>query len=266
MKLEYLFIFLILFGGPESVSAQIINFDRENYQDSVSKKWDISTLADLSSDKQVKDLLDLSVKSSFGRRFKNHYSLYLIANNDIVLNGKSTVQNEGMLHLRYRDLDSRKISPEPFIQYQWNGAWGMISRYLAGANLRYKFYDQPSSDFYGGLGLFYENEKWDWDGVDPDLTPINASVRNRRLFRLNNYWKTSKKLSDFADIAAITYVQFPFNQNFLKPRWFFEVNSYFKASKHLNFVIHWDHVLDFAPVMSIDHFYYSYSTGLQLNF
>ena len=264
--MKHCYLILLVLLTPSILSAQIINIDRENSQDSVTKRWEISTLIDFSSDKQVKDLLDLSIKSSLLTKYSNKYALNFIVNNDIVLDGKSTLQNEGMLHLRYRDLDSRKVSSELYLQYQWNGAWGMISRYVLGSNIRYKIFDETSTDFYIGLGLFYENERWNWEGVEPDITPVDAGEETRQVFRLNNYWKTSKKLSDFADIAAITYFQFPFNQNFLKPRWYFEVNTYFKASKHLNLVIHWDHVLDFAPLMPIDHFYYSYSTGLQLNF
>ncbi len=83
MKYRYL-IFLVLFN-PSILSAQMINIDRENTQESIIKRWDVSTLIDFSSDKQVKDLLDLSIKSSLLRKYSNKYALNFIANNDIVL-------------------------------------------------------------------------------------------------------------------------------------------------------------------------------------
>jgi hypothetical protein len=156
--LKHCYLILLVLLTPSILSAQIINIDRENSQDSVTKRWEISTLIDFSSDKQVKDLLDLSIKSSLLTKYSNKYALNFIVNNDIVLDGKSTLQNEGMLHLRYRDLDSRKVSSELYLQYQWNGAWGMISRYVLGSNIRYKIFDETSTDFYIGLGLFYEND------------------------------------------------------------------------------------------------------------
>jgi len=83
LKYRYL-IFLVLFN-PSILSAQIINIDRENSQDSITKRWEISTLIDFSSDKHVKDLLDLSIKSSLLRKYSNRFALNFIVNNDIVL-------------------------------------------------------------------------------------------------------------------------------------------------------------------------------------
>ena len=82
MKYRYL-IFLVLFN-PSILSAQIINIDRENSQDSITKRWEISTLIDFSSGKHVKNLLDLSIKSSLLRKYSNRFALNFIVNNDIM--------------------------------------------------------------------------------------------------------------------------------------------------------------------------------------
>ena len=200
------------------------------------------------------------------KNFHNNYSLISIVRNDAIFNGKSSIQNEGQMQLRFRDLDKRKYSYEGYMQYQWNGAWGMEYRYLIGSNFRMKFLEEKKSDLYIGLGIFKEWERWNWSGVKNVPIPNNAPLINVGVYRLNTYSKYSIKLSDQVDISAISYIQFPLNQKILNPRWYFESNLYIQASKHINFLIHWDHIYDSYRYVPIDNFYYTFSTGIQLSF
>ena len=131
-------IWTLLFLLTSSGFSQVLNIDREISNDSSSKKNEFSGLLTLSSDKQKNNIIDFSTNLEFDRNFKNKYVLISYFRNDAVFYGKSNVQNEGLLHIRYRDRDTRKISPEEFVQFQWNGAWGLESRYLAGMNIRMK--------------------------------------------------------------------------------------------------------------------------------
>jgi hypothetical protein len=246
-----------------SATAQVLNVDREANTDSIQKNWEIVSGISFSADRQKKNIVDLNSNFELVRNLNNSYSILGLARNDAVISGKSILQNEGMMHLRYQDLNKRKWSIETFAQYQWNGAWGMEYRYLGGLNLRLKWINNKKINFYSGLGVFHEWEKWNWSGVSENLIPLNATKQLRNLNRLNNYSKFSAKLSALIDLTLINYLQFPLNKNLMSPRWYVEMNSYFIVSKHLNFVIRWDHIYDKNTLVPIDDFYYSYSTGLQ---
>ena len=190
-----------------------------------------------------------------------------MAKADVTVNGKQSLQNDGYVHLRFKDNDTRKISLEEYIQYQWNGAWGMEYRFLGGANTRFKLFHKQAFNFYAGLGVFHESEKWNWSGVkDPQLIPVNPPKVTRQAWRLNNYWKVAGKLSPMVDVAAVTFLQFPFSGNFLRPRWYLDVNAFIKTGKHFSIVLHWDHILDDQPAVPISNYFYSFSTGFQVNF
>ena len=247
--------------------AQILNIDREVVSDdSILHKMAFIGSLSISSDKQKNNVLDLSSNIEIDRFFKNNYVLLGIMRNDAVFSGKTAIQNEGQFHLRFRDMDKRKISAEEFVQYQWNGAWGMDYRILGGINLRMKFLEKRKADLYAALGVFHEWEKWNWNGVKDEYLPVNPKNRFSNKFRLNNYLKYSVKLSDIVDVSTITYVQFPLAGKFFQPRWYVDANLYLAASKHINFVVHWDHISDRARVVPIDDFYYGFSTGIQMNF
>lgn len=246
--------------------SQVLNIDREGLNDSIYKPWMISSSFALTSDKQKNNIIDVSSNFEINRNLKNNYTIIGIIKNDGVYYGKTIIQNEGQFQLRYRDLDKRKISMESYLQYQWNGAWGMEYRKIIGSNIRFRFLEKRKADLYAAVGLFNEREKWNWQGVSKELVPINAKDISKKVYRLNTYFKYSIKLIDKLDLSTISYIQYSLNNNFLKPRWYLESNLYVEANKHLHFLVHWDHIRDNNRYVPIDKFYYSFSTGIQINY
>ncbi len=257
-----LYIFLFFFT---STNAQVLNIDRNIATDSIIKKWVGFTTLNFSSDKIKKDYLDGSVKTEIVRTFSNDYLFVGMFNYDFSVNGSTILQNDGFLQLRYRDNDKHEWSNESYLQYQWNGPLGMIYRNVVGSNLRKRFFEKKRVDLYSGLGVFYEGEKWNWNGVENEDEIALKPIRDRRIFRLNHYWKMAYKVNDQLDLSAISYFQFPINSEFQNLRWFFDLNAFIKISKKLNFVVHWDHTYDGYRLVPISYFYYSLNFGIQFN-
>ena len=133
-------------------------------------------------------------------------------------------------------------------------------------NHRFKFLENRKSDLYIGLGAFYEVENW-----NPFISAYaysNSNVQSkvhREMFRLNMMAKFALKISKNIDFAGISYLQSPLNSNFSKPRWFFDSNLNFILNKHISFNIHYDHNLDLYRALPIENYYYSLTTGIQIN-
>ena len=259
-------ILIILAVLTVRVHAQIVNVDRQFSPDSVFNNWSFTGNFSFSSDKQRNNVLDISSNLELARHFRNNYTVFTILRNETVFYGKKSIQDEGQFQIRLRDRDSRKFSIESYLQYQWNGAWGMEYRYVAGSNLRTKIFDKESSDMYLGTGVFGEWERWNWKGVKPEKVPPDATDITAHTFRLNAYAKYSRKVTEHIDISAVSYSQFPLDNRFLNPRWYMEAKVFVRASRHLSLVFHWDHIYDNRRLVPIDRFYYTVSTGIQLNF
>ena len=259
--MRYFFFFLFFSALLE---AQILNVDRITQTDSITSKWAGFTDVSFSSDKLKNNVLDGSTKFELNHFFENNYFIVVAISNDITLNGKEVIQNEGFIQIRYRDMDSREWSAEAFVQYQWNGALGMEYREVLGSNIRKRFFEKKKVDLYAGLGVFYELEQWNWSGVDGTQPLISNPKPDRQLLRLNNYWKAAYKINENMDISAITYFQFPMNNDFLNPRWFIDINTYIKMTKNLSFIIHYDHTIDHYRLVPVSNYYYSFNFGIQL--
>ncbi len=255
-------LLLSIFTFP--LSAQILNIDRENNQDTLKKILKAFITVSFSSDKQKNNFLEFTNASELNYSLKKNYSLILLGHMDIAFNGPKTIENNGYVQLRFRDNDTRKISPESYIQYQWNGVLGLQNRSLAGCNARLRLLDKYKGDLYIGVGIFYEIERWNinqsaYSSIDDTVTFVN-----RKMFRLNVPVKFAFKISDKIDFSCISYMQLPLNSNFNQPRWFFDSNLYFEFSKHFNFLIHYDHTYDTYRALPIENYYYSLNIGIQL--
>ena len=249
-----------------SVNSQVLNIDREGSEDTIPKKIKAFFGFSFSSDKQKKNLLDFNNTSEINYFFSKNYVGLFLAKTDLALNGKTINENNGYFQFRIRDNDKRKVAPDVFIQYQWNGILGLNDRSLGGLNARFKFLENRKSDLYIGLGAFYEVENW-----NPFISAYaysNSNVQSkvhREMFRLNMMAKFALKISKNIDFAGISYLQSPLNSNFSKPRWFFDSNLNLIVNKHISFNIHYDHNLDLYRALPIENYYYSLTTGIQIN-
>ncbi|MHA8067572.1 hypothetical protein V7S76_12940 [Aquirufa sp. ROCK2-A2] len=252
-----LFIQNILFG-------QVLVIDRELVSDSLHRNYILSGTFSFNSDKQKNNVTEFNSNFEYDRIFNNNYALISSVKNDLTTNGGIFIQNEGILQLRYRDNDTRKFSPELFLQYQWNGAWGMESRYLEGFNIRQRWIEKSGFDFITATGVFREQETWNWVGVNESLVPSNADIIRKDIFKFNTYIKSAFQIVKNIDFSAISFVQFPLTNDFMKPRWFWDCNFNFNFSKHVNFQLHYDHMYDSNRVVPISDYYYSISTGIQI--
>lgn len=263
MKNSLFLVFFILNG---TAFTQVLNIDREIETDTTFRRVRASFNFTFSNDKQKKNLVDFANISEIDYFFKKKYLFVFLTKTELSFNGLTALENNGFFQLRFRDNDSRKIAPDIFAQYQWNGVQGMESRSLIGINARMRWLEKRKSDLYTGLGVFYEAEKW-----NPFLTAYAFStgsqgIINRNLFRLNLTAKFAFKIAKNIDFAGATFVQFPLNNHFSKPRWFFDSNLFFTVNKHLEFTIRYDHNFDTYRPLPIDNYYYSISTGINIKF
>lgn len=244
--------------------SQVLNIDREIETDTTFHRVRANFNFTFSNDKQKKNLVDFTNVSEVDYFLKNNYLFVFLSKTELAFNGLTALENNGFFQLRFRDNDLRKIAPDAFVQYQWNGVQGMERRALLGVNARMRWLEKRKSDLYTGVGVFYESEKWNPFLGSYAFNSSGLSIVNRNLFRLNLAAKFAFKIAKNIDFAGATFVQFPINTHFTTPRWFFDSNLFFTVNKHLEFTIHYDHNLDTYRPLPIDTYYYSISTGINI--
>lgn len=249
------------------VGGQILNIDRQNRSDTAFKKNKLYLNVGFNIDKQRRNLFEFVSQIENNHFFKKKSLVWItLAYTDVSLNGVSILENNGYFQMRLRDNDTRRYYPDYYIQYQWNGIWGLENRGIAGANLRFRFKEEEKVDCYSGIGLFYEYEKW-----NPFLSSFafkqdSLAIVYRSLPRLNFMVKSALHFKEVFDLSGSMYVQFPITSqisDFIKPRWFADLNLFITVSKHISVKIHYDHNFDTFRALPIESWYYNLNTGFQ---
>jgi hypothetical protein len=263
---KLIFTTFILAFHSFKTQAQVLAVDRENGQDSIPKKLSFSWSSGLSLDKQKSSLLEIESIEELDIFLPKNQLIILVGNTAFQTNGRSILENNGYFMFRLRDNDKKRVAPDYFAQYQWNGILGLQNRSLAGVNARFKFWDKKESDLFISTGLFYEYENWNPTLSSFDFDSTITSV-SRNILRWNNAFKMALKISENIDFATSNYVQFPLNEklnHILQPRWAMSSSIFFKVNKHLNIIGQFNHNLDLYRALPIDRYYYDFNFAIQL--
>jgi hypothetical protein len=257
-----LFILVLM---ADAANAQIINIDKTDTADYAKKAvWNGNISIDLEVDKQKSTLFDASNFMNVSLQ-KFHELFILSASDRFTYNGSNSYLNKGYFHLRWRHNYKEQLHPESYIQYQWDGALGMINRFVAGENLRYNFWHRRSWEMTVATGVMYENELWNYTAVDSSKIPVPAVNQKSRQIKWNNYIKWEGKVSAVSNISIIVFYQSAFN-DFFKPRISGVINFNTDISKHFALGVKYNGLYDAGPVVPIFKFYYNYATGLLYKF
>jgi hypothetical protein len=244
--------------------GQVLNIDKVSAPADSTKKWNVAVQAgaDFSSEKKV---FDWDTKADITRFMQGHHLMSAVFVNSFISTAGSDLQNTGFIHIRYRDNDTRKLSPEYFTQYQWDNLRGMVNRYLTGTNLRIRIKETKILDLYAGIGLMYEWEKWNFNGVDSARLPVmRPAFVKSALLKLNQYFKISIKLFKTTDFTFTNYFQARPDKHIGTPRIADFIQWNIPLSKKFSINLNIESIYDAAPIVPIQHFYYSYITGVSL--
>ena len=241
--------------------SQVLNMDRVSAPGDSAKKWSASLQAntDYNSEKAI---FDWDTQIDITRYIPGHHILVTKFSNTFTNTSGSNLQNAGYIHLRYRDNDTRRFSPEYFTQYQWDDLRGMKNRYLTGCNLRMKLKEGKQLDLYLGLGLMYEWEKWNFNGVAPDKLPlVHPDFIRTELLKINQYVKVSAKIFNTSEFTFTNFIQTRPDKYFKYPRVASFLQWNVSISKKVSVNLSFESIYDALPVVPIKNFYFNYKTG-----
>lgn len=257
---------ILLFMCLSSISqAQILNVDRNQGSDSTGKRFFAVIGISASADKQKKELVDVSNAIDLTYMLPRKLVSVFKASTDFTTNGSDIIQNSGFFHFRIRDDDYRKLYPEVFSQYQWNGVLGMEKRILLGSNMRWKAIDKDANKMFMGLGLMFESERWNYNGVPSIANPDSFPEVSAEKYRLNHYVKWSWRISEKTDFVLANFTQMPTGY-LLKPRIATNATINFSMFKWLGLALSYDSIYDTDPPVPISRHYYSLKGQLNLVF
>ena len=163
----------------------------------------------------------------------------------------------GSAHLRQVLRRTAPLTPEFFVQGQFDESRNMELRILYGGGLRWNIL-QKSHSLFAGVGIFRENERW--NGPEQEI--------NKELWKLNSYLSADIKLTESINMNAIVYFQSGRDaaidafRNRLSGQLEFKnaLTEKFKLKMTSNFL------LDDKPIILLNEFIYEVYFGVEYSF
>jgi len=259
--LKYLMV-LIFLPAANKCFSQILSIDKSDTADyDIKAKSNFNFSIGLEIDKQKTTLYDATNTAEFMLQ-KKHELFIASGSYRFTSDGPDDILNAGFVHFRLRHNYKDKLEPEVFTQYQWDNKRGLLRRLLAGANIRYNFWKGDVLELNAAAGLMFENEKWNYAGVDSSKIPAAASDIINSLLKINSYLRLDWKPNANSDITFKVYFQT--RPDRLRPRIAPLFNWTISAGKHTAFSVGFNGIYDSSPVVPIDKFYYNLTNSLVL--
>ncbi len=256
---------ILLLLAIQPCNSQTISIDKTDTLCYSNKaQWDGNIALGLEVDKQQATLFDAS--NFVDVSLQQKHELYIFsASNRFTYNGPEDVLNTGYVHLRWRHGYKEQLHPETYVQYQWDNKRGIVHRFVTGANLRYNFWHHKMWELTFASGLMYENERWDYSGVDTNKIPLVHPDIQTNVLKSNNYIKWDGRISSASNIAIALFYQASF-KDFFEPRVMLNVNLDVNVSKHFAVGFRYAGLDDVQPIVPISHFYYTLSNNIIYKF
>lgn len=246
-----LFVICIL---SSSAQAQILNVERTRAQVDTSG-WHGQVLLNGSLSQYQDRILEFSNASNLSYFSKKHTYMLLNRINVVNLEGRSVISS-GYAHIRATLLRKNELSPEAFLQYQYNNNLGLENRSVGGIGLLYTFYKTPRLTASLSSGIMAEYERWS----DP-----NDQIIENQLLKSTNNLLLRGKLSPTSTFVLIGYYQFR-PDRFLNARSILETQLSTQINDRVSLSLIFSSSYDADPIIRSQKWVYELKNGISIRF
>ncbi len=248
-------LFCIIFlAGFSTLKAQLLNVERiRTVADTTGWHGDLGF--DLSVNKYRDRIFKLGNQAN-AAYYSNLHNYIFLTNLEIINVDGSSLVSSGYAHLRAVFLRKRTLSPELFVQHQYNNNLGLRGRALAGAGIRYTFLSRDAITGRFSTALMHEYENWRLSGEE--------GIQNNFIKSTNNL-SLRGDLSEQTSLQIIGYYQAR-PSRFFEPRVTLENQLNIRMSRWVLFSVSFVLTNDSDPVIDIPKLTYELKNGIIISF
>lgn len=181
--------------------------------------------------------------------------------------GEETILSGGYVYGEYSHIYEKPFTLEVYGQVHWAEARGMERKYALGIHGRWRIIRHNDTGLFFGVGPFYEFERWNFDGIsDPDLIPLDESVREMENIKLGSYISFKYKPVDAIFIDISLYHQSRFDEVFTRPRIATSSRITYNFTRFLGLALTYQNIYDPDPLVPIDKLFNHLVLGVSINF
>lgn len=249
-------IFLILgltIGSQLAYCQQIIHIESKKLA-AIDSGFTGNIVANVNFIQNINDIFQTNNLVQVQYTQKQHSIISLTSHNLTILN-RNRIVNDGFQHIRYNYRINNFITPEAFVQFQYNRIIKIDFRSLVGLGPRFsvlKYTKKENERLFIGTAYMYEYEEESTDIIN-------------RNHRWSTYISYGRPIKEILEIDLITYFQ-PALNNWNDIRGSVEALIKIKITEKLLFELRQSIFYDTNPPEDIRNIFYNFSNGLRYEF
>lgn len=255
--LYFLAAFMLL-----QVEAQIMKIDKGYLAIDSSNYWLGSTMVSFAFNDRgstsEQDVLYLGIQNTSDVVYVSEKSaLILITSLNYFKLGDGPFIFNGAAHVRQIFNRKKRVSPEIYVQSQFDDSRDLNLRWLYGGGIRWNA-THPVNTLFLGVGFFSEHEIWDAGEI---------TVR-KNLVKLNSYVGTQFDINDNLEISGIAYFQFGYDQEIsrVRDRIFASIEFSNAVTDRIVISFRFNYEHDNLPIVPLNRHLYETNIGLRYRF
>lgn len=257
-------LFIFLFIVPSVLSAQILNMEKLRMEQDTAKNLLAKAVVGLTANNRSGAEDEPAHLFAFNfdinlMYYPGKHAYILVSKFDYLRVNEEGVMNYGYLHGRSNFLRERKFNYETFVQYSFDNARGLDTRWIFGGGLRHDIFKTDKTTLLIGVGGMFETEKWRYPKTDR-LLQVD-------MFKSSNYLSLQSAINDYVDLNLVNYYQTGFDGAIEGFRNRFTVSLILNAklTDKLSLTNSFDLAYEDKPIIPITQLIYTLKTGISIN-
>ena len=180
--------------------------------------------------------------------------------------GKKLNVSSGYIHTEYRYLVRPAIELYPFAEAVWAPSRGLKIRTAGGLQSRYRIFRTSKVTLSTGIGLFYEYEKWNYNGVpNPDPQDMDK-IEQQRSIKGQVFASFKFNFGEKWNIITSGYTHFRPDSNIKNLRIAYSIDVKHSVTKHFGIWLSYQNTILTKPIVPIRKHYTVLTGGVFISF
>lgn len=256
------FLTLIFISWTLSSYSQILNIERFRLDKDTSHAWFGSVGLGFSAKQQKVSVTTFNGNSNLVYLSKLHSYLNVNYIRFIKVANSEPI-SEGYTHWRVNFFRRKKLSYEPFVQFQYDIGRGLLKRNLYGFTFRFDVRLGEKLNIGLNTGAMYEYEKWRGQVLrfQTEVQDIGRTSFIKSTSNVNIRWRITQHVNLF----LLTYYQARF-ESFFRPRVISDVQLSYELNKNFSMVGQYISTYDAAPILVANEFIQTFNLTFNYKF
>ena len=262
LKIIPILCFFLIF--PSLLSAQILNMEKLRLEQDTAKHFLSKATIGLTANNRSGAEDEPAHLFAFNfdinlMYYPGRHAYILVSKFDYLKVNKEGLMNYGYLHARSNFLRERRFNYETFVQYSFDNARGLDTRWIFGGGLRHDIFKTDKTTFLIGVGGMFEQEKWRY--------PMTERFVQADLFKSSNYLSLQSAINEYIDLNLVNYYQTGYDSTIegFRNRLSVSLILNAKLTDRLSLTNSFDLAYEDKPVIPITKLIYTLKTGISIN-